>query len=122
MNVYNLPDFATQVLNRDWAKINKRNGGLFSTGTTHWPQYMSTQVLPPSVKARVVEYWNSFTQLNSNPRWTERIKSQLEFMLAADESSKYGDLIDYIDKLDAIRPIKFTDVYSDWWDILEENT
>ena len=120
MNIYNLPDFAIAVLNRGWRKINRKNDGLFSTGTTHWPQYMSTRVLPPAVKTRVVEYWDSFTQLNNNQRWTTRIRSQLEFMLGTDESHRFPDLIDYIDKLDAIRPIKFTHVYSDWWNILRD--
>ena len=121
MNIYNLPQFALEVINRGWQKINRNNGGLFSVGTTHWPQYMSTRVLSPEVKAQVIEHWESFTVLQDNPRWTTRIVQQLEFMNGADESHRYPDLLDYITKLDALRPIKFTTLYSDWWNILENH-
>jgi len=82
---------------------------------------MSTRVLPPAVKEAVVAHWDTFTDLDAHPRWGNRIRSQLEFMNGADESHRYPDLLDYITKLDALRPIKFTTLYSDWWNILENH-
>lgn len=121
MNIYTLPEFATAILNRNWKKICKQNGALFSVGTTHWPQYMSTRVLPQSVKDRVVRHWESFPELNNNHKWHTRIRGQLEYMLGVDDSDKYPSLIDYIDKLDTIRPIKFSELYSDYYQILKDS-
>jgi hypothetical protein len=121
MNVYNLPEFALAVLDRGWSKINNTNDGLFSTGTTHWPQYMSTTVLPRPVKDVITFRWNSYARLNANSRWTDRILAQIDYMNSRDDSHLFPDLVEYIDNLDALRPIKFADVYSDWHKQLKDN-
>jgi organic radical activating enzyme len=121
MNIYNLPEFAIQVLNRGWQKIGKNNSGLFSVGTVHWPQYMSTRVLSPSVKKEVTTHWSKFTELADNPYWTSRITKQLEFMNGSDESSRFPDLLDYIEKLDLLRPFKFGDVYPEYYKLLAKH-
>jgi MoaA/NifB/PqqE/SkfB family radical SAM enzyme len=120
MNIYNLPDFAINIINRKWKKICKRNEGLFSIGTTHWPQYMSTRVLPLEVKDKVVEYWNTFDELKNNKRWTNRIVQQLDFMNQSDDSQRFPALLDYIDKLDSIRPIQFSNLYKEYYEILRK--
>ena len=120
MNIYSIPEFANNLLDRKWQKICKRSGGLMSIGTTHWPTYMCTRILPLEVKTKIIQYWDSFTELNDNQRWVNRIRPQLEFMMASGgEDSKFPALMDYIDKLDTIRPIKFTELYSDYYEILK---
>jgi hypothetical protein len=118
MNIYNLPDFALELLNSDWHKICKRNGKMMLVGTVHWPQYMSTKVLPVEIKQKIVDKWNSHEQLKQHSYWNNRILPQLEFMLSGDDTRLFNDLLDYVDKLDAIRPIKFRDVYSEYYNIL----
>jgi sulfatase maturation enzyme AslB (radical SAM superfamily) len=118
MNIYNLPDFALELLNSDWRKICKRNGKMIYLGTVHWPQYMSTKVLPADIKQKIIDKWNSHEQLKQHTYWNDRIVPQIEFMLSGDDSRLFNDLLDYIDKLDAIRPIKFRDVYSEYYNIL----
>jgi len=118
MNIYNLPDFAMNIIDRKWKKICKRNDGLFAIGTTHWPQYMSTRVLPNRVKEKIVDYWNTFDELKNNKRWTTRIVPQLDFMNQLDESHRFPSLLDYIEKLDSIRPIHFSQQYKDYYEIL----
>jgi MoaA/NifB/PqqE/SkfB family radical SAM enzyme len=120
MNIYNLPDFAQSIIDRKWKKICKRNYGLMSIGTTHWPKYMSTTVLPKQVKDKIIQHWESFTELNNNERWKNRIKSQIEYMNSVDESSKFPAFMDYINKLDSIRPIKFAELYADYYRILND--
>jgi organic radical activating enzyme len=122
MNIYTLPEFASEILNRNWKKICRNNGDLFSVGTTHWPQYMSTRVLPTPVKQAIVERWNSFPELQSNEKWRTRISSQLEYMLADDDSNKYSALLDYIDGLDSIRSYKFSKLYSEYYELLKKHT
>jgi organic radical activating enzyme len=118
MNIYNLPDFAMNIIDRKWKKICKRNEGLFAIGTTHWPQYMSTRVLPNIVKEKIVDYWNTFDELKNNKRWATRIVPQLDFMNQLDESHRFPSLLDYIEKLDSIRPIHFSQQYKDYYKIL----
>ena len=118
MNIYNLPDFALSLLNSKWTKICKRNGKMIYLGTVHWPQYMNSKVLPKHIKQKIVDKWNSHEQLKQHTYWNDRIVPQLEFMLSGDDSRLFNDLLDYIDKLDAIRPIKFRDVYSEYYKIL----
>lgn len=120
MNIYYIPDFAQKIINRNWKKICKRNQGLMFIGTTHWPKYMSTSVLPKHVKDKIIQHWESFTELNNNERWKNRIKSQIEYMNSVDESSKFPAFIDYINKLDSIRPIKFAELYADYYRILND--
>lgn len=118
MNIYHLPEFALEILNSSWNKICARNGKMISVGTVHWPRYMSTKVLPREIKQQIFAHWNSFEQLKQHKYWNDRIIPQLEFMFGGDESNIYNDLLDYIDKLDSIRPIKFKDVYSEYYKIL----
>jgi MoaA/NifB/PqqE/SkfB family radical SAM enzyme len=119
MNIYTLPDFAMMILNSDWKKICARTGKMINVGTVHWPRYMSTKILPKHVKRKIAEHWASFTQLNENKHWRDRIIPQIEFMLSGDDSVLFPDLLDYIEKLDSIRPIKFTDVYAEYYNILK---
>ncbi len=120
MNVYNLPDFAMQLLQRGWKKICRRTDGLFVIGTVHWPKYMSTKTLTPLMKAEVINHWDSFSELATNVRWQTRIKPQIEFMLSGDDSFMMPDLLDYIQKLDSMRPLKFSELYEDYYKILRK--
>jgi hypothetical protein len=47
---------------------------------------MSTKVLPQDVKNTILNYWNSFTELNKHQYWVNRVKPQLDFMMSGDES------------------------------------
>lgn len=118
MNIYNFPEFAKKLLEQNYKKICKKNDYLMSVGTTHWPQYMCTRILPSSVKEKIIGNWERNNDLLQNPRWKNRIVSQIDFMMGGAESYRFNDFMDYIDKLDSIRPIKFTDLYSDYWEIL----
>jgi sulfatase maturation enzyme AslB (radical SAM superfamily) len=118
MNVFHLPDFCMQIVNSGWKKVCRRGQGIFAVGTVHWPQYMSTRVLPREIKEIVVQHWNTFTELRENKFWVSRVLPQLEFMFSADESNLFPDLLDYIEKLDTIRPVKFRDVYNDYYKLL----
>jgi organic radical activating enzyme len=119
MNVYTLPDFALEVFNSNWKKICTRNGKMINVGTVHWPKYMSTKVLPQDIKTKIKDHWNSFEVLAQHKHWRDRIMPQLEFMLSGNESHLFKDLMDYIDKLDTIRPIKFSNVYSEYYNLLK---
>jgi hypothetical protein len=120
MNVFHLPEFAMNVLNGGWNKICKRHGGIISVGTVHWPNYMSTQVLPKDVKDRIVEHWSTFNELKQHAYWTDRVLPQLDFMNSSNQSNLFPALVDYIDTLDAIRPVKFSEVYGDYYKLLTE--
>jgi hypothetical protein len=72
------------------------------------------------VKNKIIQHWESFTELNNNERWKNRIKSQIEYMNSVDESSKFAAFMDYINKLDSIRPIKFAELYADYYRILND--
>lgn len=118
MNIFHLPDFCQNVMNSGWKKVCVRGQGVFSVGTVHWPRYMSTRVLPREIKELVVQHWNTFAELRENKLWVSRVLPQLEFMFSADESNLFPDLLDYIEKLDTIRPVKFREVYSDYYKLL----
>ena len=70
------------------------------------------------IASRWVELVNKNNELNNNKRWTTRIMSQLDFMNQLDESHRFPSLLDYIEKLDSIRPIKFSQQYKDYYEIL----
>lgn len=118
LNIFNLPDYAESLLNCNWKKICVRKNNLFSVGTVHWPKYMSTKVLPKQIKDKIVEKWNKHAHLKKYKIWTERIIPQLDYMNSSDESYMFDDLVDYINSLDTIRPIKFSDVYSEYATLL----
>ena len=118
MNVYNIPDFATNLLSQNFKKVGSR--GLYIIGTTHWPRYMSTTVLPTSVKDKVVAHWNSFSALIESPFWQKKILPQLEFMLSRNDDTLFADLLDYIEKLDTLRPVKFGNVYQEYNRLLQD--
>jgi hypothetical protein len=91
---------------------------MITVGTVHWPQYMSTKVLPMDIKKKIFYHWNSYSDLNEHQYWVDRVKPQIDFMLSGDESKQFTALLDYIDKLDSIRPIKFSEVYSEYYKLL----
>jgi hypothetical protein len=74
--------------------------------------------LPNIVKEKIVDYWNTFDELKNNKRWATRIVPQLDFMNQLDESHRFPSLLDYIEKLDSIRPIHFSQQYKDYYKIL----
>jgi hypothetical protein len=120
MNIYHLPEFILNFINSEWKKICIRGDKMIAVGTVHWPRYMSTKSLPPDIKQEIVKHWNSFPELTEHKFYKSRILPQLEFMMSADESKLFPELLDYIDKLDSIRPIKFRDVYSEYYKLLME--
>jgi len=120
MNIYHLPEFILSLINSEWKKICIRGDKMIAVGTVHWPRYMSTKSLPPDIKQEIIKHWNSFPQLTEHRLYKSRILPQLEFMMSADESKLFPELLDYIDKLDSIRPIKFRDVYSEYYKLLME--
>lgn len=120
MNIYHLPEFVMNLINSDWKKIGIRGDKMISAGTVHWPRYMSTKSLPSDIKQKIIKHWDSFEQLKNHKFWKSRVLPQLEFMMSADESKLFPDLMDYIEKLDSIRPIKFRDVYRDYYKLLTE--
>jgi hypothetical protein len=119
MNIYNLPDFAMQIIDKKWKKIGSRHDGLFAVGSTHWPKYMAVSILPQHIKTEISTYWDSFETLNNKNRWTSRIKSQLNLMNSSDGSNLFSSFIDYVEKTDSIRPIKFSHLYSDYYQLLK---
>lgn len=120
MNIYNIPEFAEKLLTCKFKKICARNGGLFSVGTVHWPKYLSTRVLPEKIKQDIVQKWSNHEKLKQHKHWAERICSQLSFMNGYDESYLFYDFMDYIVSLDSIRPIKFSELYSDYYALLNK--
>lgn len=120
MNVFHLPEFILSLINSEWKKICIRADKMIAVGTVHWPRYMSTRALPPDIKQEIIKHWNSFPELTGHKFYKSRILPQLEFMTSADESRLFPELLDYIDKLDSIRPIKFRDVYSEYYKLLME--
>jgi MoaA/NifB/PqqE/SkfB family radical SAM enzyme len=121
MNVYNLPNFAMKLVDQKFKKIGVKHFGLFYVGFTHWPKYLSLTVLPKEIKKQIINHWESFDFLNQHVFWQKRIKSQLDLMNSQDNSHLFLDLLDYIEKLDSIRPIKFKDVYNDYYNILRNH-
>ena len=95
--------------NGEFVHYDKRN--LFALGG-------EGGVFSPGKEEKIVDYWNTFDELNNNKRWTTRIMSQLNFMNQLDESHRFPGLLDYIEKLDSIRPIKFSQQYKDYYEIL----
>jgi len=120
MNIYHLPEFILSLINSEWKKICIRGDKMISVGTVHWPRYMSTKSLPSDIKQEIIKHWNSFSELTEHRLYKTRILPQLEFMMSADESKLFPELLDYIDKLDSIRQIKFRDVYSEYYKLLME--
>jgi len=120
MNIYYIPDFATELLKQDFKKIGKlHHEGLFHAGTVHWPRYLNIQIFPQCIKHKIREKWESYIELNKNYQWTSKIKSQLEFMDSEDHSDLFLQYIDYIDKLDKIRHTDFSKVFPEFKDILD---
>lgn len=119
MNIYNTPDFAKKLLEQNYRKISKlHHNGLFHAGTTHWPRYLSTKVLPISVKEKIRNYWESHTDLLEIPQWRDKITNQIDFMFSEDHIEIFPQLLDYIIKLDKLHNTSFTKTFSEYKRIL----
>jgi hypothetical protein len=79
---------------------------------------LNTQVLPLDVKHKIQEHWNRFSELEKNERWATRIKTQLDYMMANDQSHLFPQLVDYLDSLNEIRPVHYQTVYSEYYQVL----
>lgn len=119
MNIYNTPDFAKSLLERDFKKIGKKHhDGLFHAGTTHWPKYLCTKILPVDVKEKIRNYWNTHDDLMQLPQWRDKIQHQIDFMFSEDHSEMFPQMIDYIKKIDKLHNTDFEKTFPDYARIL----
>ena len=115
LNIYNTPDFATKLLEMDFKKIGMlHHEGLFHPGTTHWPRYLCTQVLPYDIKQKIEDYWLSFEDLQHNKQWREQITNQIDFMWSEDHTDLYPQMIDYIKHIDKLHGTNFNNTFPEY--------
>lgn len=119
LNIFNIPDFATKILEMNFKKIGQlHHEGLFHPGTTHWPRYLCTKVLPHKVKQQIRNYWLSFEDLQTNKQWKERILYQIDFMMSEDHSELFPQMVEYIKQIDKLHTTDFESTFKQYARIL----
>jgi sulfatase maturation enzyme AslB (radical SAM superfamily) len=120
MNVYYIPYMADQLLKLNFKKVSRIYNYLFHVGTTQYPTYMCTKVLPQDIKDKVKKEWDSYDHLRDNEQW-KRMQTQLEFMMSEDHSHLFDQLLEYKDALDTLHGTDYGKVFPVFNDILESH-
>ena len=115
MNIYDLPDFAVNLLNKNYTKVGqKAHSRLFHAGTVHWPPYLSTQVLPQHVKDEITRKFERYDeQFKDNKDWP-KIKAQITFMNDNDESKLFPQFKEYVEQIDKLRNLSFANIFPEY--------
>lgn len=121
LNIYYIPDFANQLLNKNYKKIGvKHHNGLFHAGTVHWPRYLSTQIFPREIKDKIKDKWEN-CGLDDIKQWKEKIFNQIDYMYQEDLSNLYPQFLDYVRGLDKIRNTSFKETFPELNEIMEKH-
>jgi len=120
MNIYDLPDFAVNLLEKNFKKVGqKAHSRLFHAGTVHWPPYLCTQVLPSNVKDKITEKFDSYDHhFTGNKDWP-KIKAQIKFMNDVDSSNLFPQFREYTQQIDKLRNLSFSNTFPEYAKLLE---
>ena len=119
MNVYHVPEMI-----RDFIRDGFTTPHGFFTNNLMYPEYMSTQVLPPRMKKEVTEmYLDLISELRriGSPEWIlMNLNSVVNFMNSEDKSSLLREFIRQTDQLDAQYGKSFFDTFPELRSLAEE--
>lgn len=105
MSMYHLANFSDWIERQNFRKVTHGYNGYFHPGVVHYPQYLSVQVYPPAVKAKIAEQLRTFEARSRKP--SAKIEGVIGFMMAHDASDRLPQTREYIEKLDRLRGTNF---------------
>lgn len=115
ISIYNA--FAVIDFQKKWITENKSNFNNSIINIVEYPEYLSIQVLPTSVKNKLnnkikehIEFLNKTSADNLIQQW-KRIQ---KFMYSKDLSHRLDDFFKYTDKLDKHRGEKFSKIFNEY--------
>lgn len=131
LNIKHLADFAKWKIQQNFKKINFGNvtggiqagGGIFNMHLLYIPTFLSIRCLPAEDKAQVRETFKDLKDWlyinyrqdddfwKNNPYGWKRWQAVLDFMDAEDHTAQLPAFKEYIEKLQPLRKIEFTNVF-----------
>lgn len=131
LNIKHLPEFAKWKITRNFKKINFENvtggiqagGGIFNMHLLYIPTFLSIRCLPEKDKKEVRKLFGEFKDWmyenyrqdddywKVNPYGWKRWQAVLDFMDAEDHTYLLSSFREYIEKLDDIRKLKFSEIF-----------
>jgi sulfatase maturation enzyme AslB (radical SAM superfamily) len=131
LNIKHLADFAKWKIQQNFKKINFGNvtggiqagGGIFNMHLLYIPTFLSIRCLPAEDKAQVRETFKDLKDWlyanyrqdddfwKNNPYGWKRWQAVLDFMDAEDHTAQLSAFKEYIEKLQPLRKIEFTNVF-----------
>lgn len=131
LNIKHLADFAKWKIQQNFKKINFGNvtggiqagGGIFNMHLLYIPTFLSIRCLPSEDKAQVRETFKDLKDWlyinyrqdddfwKNNPYGWKRWQAVLDFMDAEDHTAQLPAFKEYIEKLQPLRKIEFTNVF-----------
>ena len=139
LNIYYVPDLIKWKLEQDFKKINPwpLGAGLVNFHFVYHPAHLNVKILPQWFKDEVEQKYEAFYEwLDENWELSgatdkksfmesgygiERLKGMVSFMQSEDWSRRVPQLVEYVNKMDAIRGTDFSEVFPEMARILNEN-
>jgi hypothetical protein len=101
LNVDSLVDFASWLLDQKFKKIgHKTDNGIYFASLLHYPDYLSVQVIPKSIKERISNDVKQFVKLHPDNKGIARLLDIIEFMNASNKENLLSYTLDFIEKAD----------------------
>lgn len=130
LNIKHLPDFAKWKLEQNFRKINmgslgkyEAGGGLINMHLLYLPTFLSAKILPEKDKQEIRDtffefkdwLWHNYRKDDDfwviNPYGWKRWEAILSFIDSDDQSTQIDDFKEYINNIDKVRNLKFSDVF-----------
>jgi molybdenum cofactor biosynthesis enzyme MoaA len=118
-NIYYIPEFYEWMLSQNFKKINLIPQDLVDgdntiiLGSLHWPQYLSTKILPENIKRKVTEKLTKYVEDNKEKIKGQNVYGSLELMNSEDWSHLLSQTKEYIEKLDEMRDLNYKESFKE---------
>ncbi len=114
LNIFWLPEFSDWLISKQFKKISKRHHkGLFHPGILHWPLYLNTKVFPKEIKDKISKKLLDYCDSHADNPQIQKFRHLVDFMKSEDMSSKYHEMLEYLEKLDQLHNTNYQQLL-DW--------
>jgi len=119
LNILYLPEFYEWILLQKFKKINLTPEALVDEdptiilGSLHWPQYLSTKILPQKIKRRVTRKLTKYVEANRDKLKADNVYGSLDLMNSEDWTHLLPQTKDYLEKLDELRNLNYKESFKE---------
>jgi MoaA/NifB/PqqE/SkfB family radical SAM enzyme len=121
LNIMYLPEFIDWIKSQNYKKIViDKDSYSFHCGTLHWPQYMTTKILPKELKEIISTKLISWVGDKGSYNIHKKVLDQISFMNSEDDEIKQTEFLEYIEKIDILKDLKIKETMPEFFSFFKK--